>query len=137
MRLGHGLKHKVRKKKVVLEEDFEIQKDSTTNISTPNIPPIISSPMQTKTEQESKSQGRPKRFYIMLAYLKDYEVMKDFEIIDQGLVNFCLCANCDSISYEEVMIRAQSMSQLIRVQLVSLIAGVINKIYNLLHHELG
>ena len=89
-------------KRVVLEEDFEIQKDSTTNISTPNTPPIISSPMQTETEQESKSQGRPKRSYIMPAYLKDYEVMKDFEIIDQGLVNFCLFAYCDSISYEEV-----------------------------------
>ena len=36
-----------------------------------------------------------------------------------------------------LLIPAQSVSQLIRVQLVSLIAGVINKIYNLLHHELG
>ena len=28
--------------------------------------------------------------------------MKDIEITNEGLVNFCLFANCDPISYEEV-----------------------------------
>ena len=37
----------------------------------------------------------------MLAHLKDYEVMKDTEITNEGLVNFCLFAYCDPISYEE------------------------------------
>ena len=53
-----------------------------------------------KTRQESKPQGRPKRSHI--AYLKDCEVMKDIEIIDEGLVNFCLFAYCDLILYKEV-----------------------------------
>ena len=37
----------------------------------------------------------------MPTHLKDYEVMKDIEITNEGLVNFCLFANCDPISYEE------------------------------------
>ena len=32
---------------------------------------------------------------------KDYEVMKDTEITNEGLVNFCLFAYCDLILYEE------------------------------------
>ena len=37
----------------------------------------------------------------MPAHVKDYEVMKDTEITDEGLVNFSIFANCDPISYEE------------------------------------
>ena len=57
--------------------------------------------MQTVTWQESKSQGRPKCSHIMPTRLKDYEVMKYTKITNEGLVNFCLFANCDPISYEE------------------------------------
>ena len=38
----------------------------------------------------------------MLAHLKDYKVMTYTLITDENLVNFCLFADCDSISYEEV-----------------------------------
>ena len=90
MRVRHWLKHKVRKNELSLKKTVENnknQKDSTTNISTSNtLAPIRSSPMQTKTGQESEPQGCPKRSHI--AYLRDYEVMKDIEIIDEGLVNF-------------------------------------------------
>ena len=37
----------------------------------------------------------------MPTHLKDYEVIKDTEIIDEGLVYFCLFAYYDPISYEE------------------------------------
>ena len=37
----------------------------------------------------------------MPIHLKDYEVMKDTEITNEGLVNFCLFAYCDLILYEE------------------------------------
>ena len=37
----------------------------------------------------------------MSAHVKDYEVMKDTEITDEGLFNFSIFANCDPISYEE------------------------------------
>ena len=37
----------------------------------------------------------------MSAHVKDYEVMKDTEITNRGLVNFSIFANCDPISYEE------------------------------------
>ena len=37
----------------------------------------------------------------MSAHVKDYEVMKDTEITNGGLVNFFIFANCDRISYEE------------------------------------
>ena len=103
MRVRHGLKHKVRKNELSLKKTMENnknQKDSTTNISTSNtLAPIRSAPMQTKTGQESEPQGRPKRSCI--AYLRDYEVMKDIEIIDEGLVNFFLFAYCDLIMYKE------------------------------------
>ena len=59
--------------------------------------------MQTKTKQESKSQSRPKHSHIMHAHLKDYEVMKDIEIIGESLVNFCLFTDCDPISYKETV----------------------------------
>ena len=39
----------------------------------------------------------------MHAHLKDYEVMKDVEIIGESLVNFCLFAYCDPISYKETV----------------------------------
>ena len=45
-----------------------------------------------------------------------------------------------SLKHDGQLIRSQLVSQLIHVQLVSLDfgpQGVINKIYNLLHHELG
>ena len=58
--------------------------------------------MQTKTLQDFKSQGCTKRSHIIPAHLKDYEVLKDIKITDEGLVNFCLFADCDPISYEEV-----------------------------------
>ena len=38
----------------------------------------------------------------MFIHLKDYEVMIDIKITNEGLVNFCLFPNCDSILYEEV-----------------------------------
>ena len=38
----------------------------------------------------------------MPAHLKDYEVMKDTKITNEGLVNFCLFAGYDPISYKEV-----------------------------------
>ena len=37
----------------------------------------------------------------MPTHLNDYEVIKDTEIIDEGLVYFCLFAYYDPISYEE------------------------------------
>ena len=37
----------------------------------------------------------------MPIHLKDYEVMKDTEITNEYLVNFCLFAYCDLILYEE------------------------------------
>ena len=89
---------------VVIEEDFENQKDSTTYISTSNTSsPIRSSPMQTVTWQKSKSQGHSKRSYIMPTHIKDYEVMKYTKITNEGLVNFCLFAYCDPISYKETV----------------------------------
>ena len=39
----------------------------------------------------------------MHAHLKDYEVMKDIEIIGESLVNFCLFTDCDPISYKETV----------------------------------
>ena len=57
--------------------------------------------MQTVTWQKSQSQGCPKRSHIMPAHLKDYEVMKDTKITNEGLVNFCLFTDCNPISYEE------------------------------------
>ena len=38
----------------------------------------------------------------MHTHLKDYKIMKDIEIINEGLVNFCLFAYCNLISYEKV-----------------------------------
>ena len=58
--------------------------------------------MQIEIKQDFKSQGHPKCSHIMRAHLKDYEVMKYTEITYEGLVNFCLFADCDPILYEKV-----------------------------------
>ena len=37
----------------------------------------------------------------MLVHLKNYEVVKDIKITNEGLVNFGLFVDCDPILYEE------------------------------------
>ena len=63
------------------------------------------------------------------------------KLIHQSLpVVVCNLACCIYRYFSYVLIRSQLVSQLIHVQLVALDfgpQGVINKIYNLLHHVLG
>ena len=70
----------------------------------------------------------------MLAKLRYSTLVEDRETV-------CCFFELQEIKFPlRKMIRSQLVSQLIHVQLVSLDfgpQGVINKIYNLLHHELG
>lgn len=42
----------------------------------------------------------PKMFSYYVYNIKDYEVIRDNIITDKGLIDFCLFAKCDQISYE-------------------------------------
>ena len=42
----------------------------------------------------------------MPTHLRDYEVMKDIKLIDEGLVNFCLFVDCDPIYMKKQAMRS-------------------------------
>ena len=79
-------------------ENNEHDEDSIVDISISNTPSFVwSTPMWIEIRQVFDLQGRLKRFHIMFAHVKDYDVMKDTKTTDEGLIIFCPFSNSDPI----------------------------------------